>query len=331
MEQQNEHLPNGFKSRIDLSLFSEKVSLVEQELSKKIIGQKETARLIIAAILCEGHILLEGVPGIAKTFMSKIMAQTLDTGFMRIQFTPDLMPSDIIGTDVFNPKTAEFQFRSGPIFSNIVLVDEINRSPAKTQAALFEVMEERQITVSGRRYKLGFPFIVIATQNPIEQEGTYRLPEAQIDRFFFKIKVDYPTNNEETELLKLKHEDKNHMDLESINKILNSEELKSLKDTVSSIHVEEKFFNYIANIVTGSRNHHSLFLGASPRASVAILQASKAYAALSGRDFITPDDIQYVAYPVLRHRLILTPDKEMEGITEEDIIKDLIQKVEVPR
>jgi len=326
-----EQLSSMFPGRIDLSAVRDKVDLVKGEISKIIVGQEEVAELIITAILADGHILLEGVPGIAKTLIAKIAARTIDADFRRIQFTPDLMPSDILGTSVFNPKITDFEFRKGPIFSNIVLVDEVNRSPAKTQAALFEVMEEKQITMDGITYALGYPFLVIATQNPIEHEGTYRLPEAQIDRFLFKIDVRYPDLQEEISILDLKNRNENHPDLGVIRKVMDSESLRQMKHIVHQVHVEHKILEYIARIVIESRNNGSLYLGASPRASAALLASAKAYAAVKGRDFITPEDVSYLAYPVLRHRIILTSEREMEGSGPDQVITEILQKIEVPR
>jgi len=287
--------------------------------------------LLIAAILADGHVLIEGVPGVAKTLTAKLLAKTMSVGFSRIQFTPDLMPSDIIGTSIYNLKTSEFEFKYGPLFSNIILIDEINRAPAKTQSALFEAMEERQITVDGKTYSLTAPFIVLATQNPIEHEGTYRLPEAQLDRFIFKIEVDYPSLEDETKIIADFHARKNIIDINSINGVLNAAEVKDYRSKVRQIHIDANLISYIAKIVNQTRNNASLYLGASPRASLAILSSSKAIAAMNGRDFVTPDDIKFVATPVLKHRVMLTPEKEMEGITTNEIIKQIIEKIEVPR
>ncbi len=324
----------NFESRIDLSQLQEAVSQIRTQIGKVIVGQQQTIDLLLTAILADGHILLEGVPGVAKTLMAKLLSKTIAVQFNRIQFTPDLMPSDVIGTAVFNPKTTEFDFKQGPIFSNVVLIDEINRSPAKTQAALFEVMEERQITTAGHTYQMDYPFIVIATQNPIEQEGTYRLPEAQLDRFMFKLVVNYPNLQEELSILQGHHQ----RAIESvaqptalIEPIINATDLRSLRQKIGQIVVEEKNLAYIAQLVHETRHSKNLYLGASPRASVAILQASKAYAAINGRDFVTPEDIQTLLLPILRHRIVLTPEKEMEGLMAEDVLRQIIHKIEVPR
>lgn len=322
---------SGFQNRIDLSGLQLAVSNIKREVNKIIVGQDEMIELLIAAILADGHVLIEGVPGVAKTLTAKLLSRTMSVQFSRIQFTPDLMPSDIIGTSVFNLKTSEFEFKQGPLFSNIVLIDEINRAPAKTQSALFEAMEERQITVDGKTYALPPPFIVLATQNPVEQEGTYRLPEAQLDRFIFKIEVDYPNLEDETRIIADFHSRKNSIDLNSVNSVMNANDVKNYRDKVGEIHIESHLISYIAKIVNQTRNNSSLYLGASPRASLSILTTAKAIAAMRGRDFVTPDDIKFVAIPVLKHRVMLTPEKEMEGSTTTEVIKQIIEKIEVPR
>lgn len=319
------------ESGLDLGKINRSVSEIRQELGKVIVGQAQMMDLLIAALFTGGHVLLEGVPGIAKTLTARLMAKTLSVDFSRIQFTPDLMPADIIGTTVFNVKTSEFNFNRGPIFTNIALIDEINRAPAKTQAALFEVMEEKQISVDGETYKLNDPFFVMATQNPIEQEGTYKLPEAQLDRFIFKIKMNYPTLEEEKAILKLFKEDFNQKSIDTVQKILTPADIKECRDLIEKVHIKEELTDYIAKIVFETRQSADLYLGASPRASLAIMKTSKAVAAMYGRDFVTPDDIRYVAGPVLNHRLILTPEKELEGATTEDVINEIVQKIEVPR
>jgi MoxR-like ATPase len=268
---------------------------------------------------------------VAKTLTAKLLAKIIDVDFSRIQFTPDLMPSDVLGTSVFNPRETVFQFKRGPVFSNIVLIDEINRAPAKTQAALFEVMEERQVTVDGITYPMDSPFLVMATQNPIEQEGTYRLPEAQLDRFIFKIEVNYPTLSEEVEILKTQHQAKPTQLTGEVQKVLSAAEIDEYRSVIRQINVEEKLMEYIARIVNETRNNSSLYLGASPRASLAILKASKAIAAMRSRDFITPEDIIEITPHVLRHRIILSPEKEMEGLTPDELIDKIIKTVEIPR
>ncbi len=320
-----------FSNRIPLADLQQAVSNIRSEIGKIIVGQERTVDLLIAALLSDGHVLIEGVPGVAKTLTAKLLARTVSVKFSRIQFTPDLMPSDVVGTNIFSMKSHEFEFHPGPIFASIVLIDEINRAPAKTQSALFESMEERQVTVDGRTYKLDVPFMVVATQNPVEQEGTYRLPEAQLDRFLFKIDVDYPTLQNETKILADFHGRRNQMDLDSVKPVLTAEQLKGFREKVYSLHVEPNLLHYIAQIVGQTRNNSALYLGASPRASLAILTSSKAIAAMRGRDFVTPDDIREVAPAVLQHRVMLTPEKEMEGQTTKDVVRTIIQQVEIPR
>ena len=320
-----------YQSRIDLENLKNAVEQIKAELGKVIIGQHEFIELLLTALLADGHVLIEGVPGIAKTLTAKLLAKTLKTGFSRIQFTPDLMPSDILGTSIFNIKTQEFEFHKGPIFSNFVLIDEINRSPAKTQAALFEVMEERQITIDGKTYQLKAPFFVLATQNPIEQEGTYALPEAQLDRFIFKIKVGYPNKNEEIDILKSHHLRQGHKPEEQIQPVIDEADLLKFRNLVQQVVIDEKLMDYIVDIIQKTRNHSHLFLGASPRASLATLDTAKAYAALQGRDFVIPDDIKTVLPNVMRHRIILNPEQEMEGLDEDAVLKNIIESVEVPR
>ena len=320
-----------FEQRTDLTQLNQAIHNIREAVSKVIVGQGQMVELMIAGILADGHILIEGVPGVAKTLSAKLMAKLIDAEFSRIQFTPDLMPSDVLGTSVFNPREASFQFRQGPLFSNIVLIDEINRAPAKTQSALFEVMEERQITVDGTTYPMSVPFMVLATQNPIDQEGTYRLPEAQLDRFLFKIQVGYPTLAEEVIILTNQHQGDNRHLLNEVSKVLSSTDIALYREIIRQIIVEPKLLEFIAKIVNETRNNPSLFLGASPRASLAIVKAAKAFAAMRGRDFITPEDIIEVAPHVLRHRIILTPEKEMEGITADELIDRIIKSLEVPR
>ncbi|HTB25889.1 MAG TPA: MoxR family ATPase [Puia sp.] len=322
---------NLFGERTPLRDFVETLEKLKSEIGKVIVGQGQMIELLIAGILADGHILIEGVPGVAKTLTAKLLSRSIDVGFSRIQFTPDLMPGDVIGASIFNPREMLFQFRPGPIFSNIILIDEINRAPAKTQAALFEVMEERQITVDGQTMQMQQPFLVIATQNPIEQEGTYHLPEAQLDRFLFKIKVDYPSESDEV-IVVTKHHNNTGTGMNNlVQPVLNATAIDKLRKLVNGIHVEEKLVRFIVSVVASTRQHKSIYLGASPRASIGILQSSKAIAAINGRDFVVPEDILYVIPPVLRHRLVLSPEKEMEGGTTDDVIKQIIQSSEIPR
>ncbi len=307
------------------------IEKIHAEMRKAIVGQQNMIELLTAALLVEGHVLIEGAPGIAKTLTAKCLAKTLSIGFQRVQFTPDLMPSDLLGTSIFNPKTTDFEFRRGPLFSNVILIDEINRAPAKTQSALFEVMEERQITVDGTTYPMARPFIALATQNPIDQEGTYRLPEAQLDRFLFKIEVGYPNADEETRIL-LEHHSRKHSAAEpDILPVLTGADILNFRDIVHALHIDEKILRYISAIVVQTRNNPALYLGASPRASLGIMSAAKAFAAMRGGDFVTPEDVKDTAVSVLRHRVLLTPEKEMEGETPERIIRQAIERVEVPR
>ena len=321
----------NFDNRIQLEDLKNAVESIKDELRKVIIGQDNFVELLIVALLADGHVLIEGVPGIAKTVTAKLFAKVLKTDFSRIQFTPDLMPSDVLGTSILNMKESEFEFKKGPIFSNIVLIDEINRAPAKTQAALFETMEERQATIDGTTYKFDNPFMVLATQNPIEQEGTYALPEAQLDRFIFKIKVDYPSLEDEIKIIASHHERKGEKPQTLINAILDTAALEDYKSKTQAILVEEKIIKYIAEVVSKTRNHPHLYLGGSPRASIAILNTAKAFAAINARDFVIPEDVKKALNPVLNHRIILTPEREMEGMTTENVIEMIVQSVEVPR
>ncbi len=319
-----------FESRIQLQELQSSVKAVKAELAKVIVGQKNVANLLLTALFAQGHVLLEGVPGVAKTISAKLLAQTMEVDFKRVQFTPDLMPSDVLGTSIFNLKTSEFEFKKGPIFSNIVLADEINRAPAKTQAALFEVMEERQVSMDGNVYSLEAPYMIVATQNPIEQEGTYRLPEAQLDRFLFKINVEYPNLDEEIEIISKEHQYAGEK-MAQVLSSLTREQIVKYQALISQVIVEEHLIQYIAQIVLNTRSNPFLYMGASPRASIAILNASKAYAAINGRDFVTPDDIKYIALPVLKHRVIVSPEREMEGLSADQIIGEIIQVTEIPK
>lgn len=319
-----------FENRLPLDNLRQMVQQVKHEIGKTIIGQDKFIDLLLVALLADGHVLIEGVPGVAKTLTAKLLARTISTDFSRIQFTPDLMPSDVLGTSVFNFKTSDFEFKRGPIFSNIVLIDEINRSPAKTQAALFEVMEERQITTDGTTIALPPPFMVLATQNPIEQEGTYRLPEAQLDRFLFKIEVLYPSLDEEVQILERFHQPKSQH-LNDTQAVVSVSDLISYREQVKNIRIEPQLLRYIATIVNRTRNHSDIYLGGSPRASLAIMNTAKAFAAMQGRDFVTPDDLISMCCPVMRHRIMLSPEKEMEGSTPDEVINNIIKSIEVPR
>lgn len=327
--QQNNEI--SFNSRLPLTELKQQTEAIKTELRKVIVGQEELINLLLVAIISNGHVLIEGVPGLAKTLTAKLLAKTVQTNFSRIQFTPDLMPSDILGTSIFNSQSNNFEFKPGPVFSNFILIDEINRAPAKTQAALFEVMEERQITIDGNTYKMKQPFLVLATQNPIEQEGTYALPEAQLDRFLMKITIDYPSLEQEIQLLQLEQSKEQQDKTALLNPVVTAQQLIEFQQLTQKVVIEPHLIKFIAQIVNNTRNHSFLYLGASPRASIAILNAAKAYALMNGRDFVTPDDIKYVAYYVLNHRLILAPEREMEGITIKDVVKQIIDTVEIPR
>lgn len=334
MEEINESKPEEnleFENRIDVQELQESVFKIKEQLQKVIVGQPQMIDLLLVAMLANGHALIEGVPGVAKTITAKLLSKTLSVDFSRIQFTPDLMPSDILGTSVYNQKIADFEFKKGPIFSNMILIDEINRAPAKTQAALFEVMEEKQVTIDGQTYPMDTPFIVLATQNPIEQEGTYRLPEAQLDRFLFKINVPYPNAEEEMEIISREQALENTEKLQKIETVITGEQIQKYRGIVNQVKIEKNLLKYIADVVVNTRTNSLLFLGASPRASIAILNASKAFAAINGRDFVTPEDIKSATIPVLQHRVIVTPEREMEGLTSVQIIEQIIETVEIPR
>lgn len=320
-----------FTPEVKLSPLQQAVEAMRGEVRKVIVGQERMVDLLLIAMLCDGHVLIEGAPGLAKTLTAKLLARCVRTGFSRVQFTPDLMPSDLIGTSVFDPRTATFTFKPGPIFSNIVLVDEINRAPAKTQSALFEAMEERQVTVDGTSHPMGRPFMIVATQNPIEQEGTYRLPEAQLDRFFFKLDVGYPDVDQEVRILERAAQGMAFLSPAQVEPVLSTEQLEAARQVVRDVRCEPRLLRYIASIVDRTRHDGSLMLGASPRASLAILAAAKAQAALEGRDFVVPEDIQGVSSHVLRHRVQLTPEREMEGLGTDEIVASLIKGIEVPR
>lgn len=321
----------NFQSRINLEPLKISVDKIRHELGKVIVGQHKMVDQLIVSILANGHILLEGVPGVAKTLTAKLLSKSMALDFSRIQFTPDLMPSDIIGTSVFDLSKSSFEFKKGPVFSNFILIDEINRAPAKTQAALFEVMEERQITVDGKTYPMDEPFLVIATQNPIEQEGTYRLPEAQLDRFLFKINIGYPNLSEEITILQKENELQDRNKMADVATIVSKSEIKAFQGLLKQIIIEPNLIEYIAKVVLNTRENPFLYLGASPRASIAILNASKGFAAIKGRDFVTPEDIKEAAIPVLQHRVVVTPEREMEGISAAEIIKQIVDSVEIPR
>ena len=326
-----EQVPIETKASVDVSPVMERSERVKFQISQVIVGQEAMLDQLLIALFTGGHVLLEGVPGIAKTLTAKLLARTIQADFSRIQFTPDMMPADVVGTTVFNMKNAEFSFKPGPIFSNIILIDVINRAPAKTQSALFEVMEERQVTVDGITHQLAQPFFVVATQNPIEQEGTYKLPEAQLDRFLFKVILEYPTLEEEQVILRRFQNDFQGVLRDTVQAILHPADIADCQRIIEQVYIREELLDYIAAIVHSTRSNGDLFLGASPRASLAMMKTAKAVAAMDGRNFVTPDDIRYVSFPVLNHRVILTPEREMEGYTTREVITELVKKVEVPR
>ena len=319
------------EERTDLTVFSEQVESIRTAIEQYIVGQDEAIDLLLASVLADGHVLIEGVPGVAKTLLARLMARLIDARFSRIQFTPDLMPSDVLGTTVFNAKTGEFDFHRGPAFGNIILADEINRAPAKTQAALCEVMEERKVDIDGQTYLMEPLYTIIATQNPIEQDGTYRLPEAQLDRFLMKITMGYPSAEEEEEILKRHQEAPNFTQLGTIEPILRADDVVRMRSLLEKVIVDRSLLRYIVGIVQLTRRAKSIYLGASPRASVALLRSAKAMALLDGRDFVTPDDVKRVAPAVLAHRLVLTAEAEMEGYTPEKIVQRILEQVEVPK
>lgn len=308
-----------------------KIQALRDSIAQIIVGQTQATDLLLTSVIARGHVLIEGVPGVAKTLLARVMAQLIDARFSRVQFTPDLMPSDVLGTTVYNMKTGDFNFHPGPVFADVVLADEINRAPAKTQAALFEVMEERQVTVDGTPRAMSDVFTIIATQNPVEQEGTYKLPEAQLDRFLMKITMDYPTTDEEVEILLRHQASAAFTRVDRLEPLLTPADLATLRDAAQQVRVEASLLRYIAEIVDTTRHSKAVYLGASPRAAVAILSSAKAYALLQERDFVTPDDIKTVAPFVMHHRLLLTAEAEMQGYTPLQVAQRLIDKVEVPQ
>jgi len=306
---------------------------LRQEANKVLVGLEEPFELLVVALLSGGHVLLEGVPGTAKTLMAKTLAHLVQAEFSRVQFTPDLMPSDILGTSVFDLTTGRFNLKKGPIFTQILLADEINRAPAKTQSALLEAMEERQINLDGQRYPLGYPFMVVATQNPIEYEGTYPLPEAQLDRFLFKVLVPYSAFDEEIEVLRRVHQgfDSHEIVATGIKPVVAAGQMAAIRQTITQVVAEDGILTYIGQITAASRQSPDITLGASTRAATHVLLASKTVAALQGRDYVTPDDVKLIVYPAFRHRLLLKPEAEIEGLTPDIVIQRLLSSVEVPR
>jgi len=317
----------------DVSAVLQAAEKIRAEMAKVVVGQVDVIDQVLVALLCEGHVLLEGVPGIAKTLIARTLSLTISADFNRVQFTPDLMPSDVIGTNVYDPSSGKFNLRKGPIFTGLLLADEINRTPPKTQAALLEAMQEKCVTVDGETHVLSPLFTVVATQNPIEYEGTYPLPEAELDRFMFKTVVGYPAYETEMGVLARYNAGFNSVRLHEagVQPVTTVDELVALRKVVSSVVAEEPIVDYIAKLVRKTRENRMLILGASPRASIWLLLGSKAQAALSGRNFVIPDDVKRLAAPVLRHRLILRPEAEIEGVTPDRVVESTLAEVEVPR
>ncbi len=307
--------------------YSRLLSRVIDNVSKKVIGKKKELELVLATLFSEGHVLLEGVPGVAKTLMAKTIARSLGLDFKRVQGTPDMLPSDIIGVQIFDPSRQGFVFKQGPVFTNILFVDEINRMPPKTQAALLEAMQERQVTIDGRTYRLPSPFLVIATMNPIEIEGTFPLSEAQVDRFLSKVIIGYPSVDETVEILMRYYDIVREEDVEPV---LMPKEILEIIDTVKKIRADKNVLKYIALIVEATRSHKMVRLGASPRGAIALLLLSRGIALMRGRDYITPDDVKYVAHAALRHRIMLTGEAMITGLTPDKIIDFILERVEVP-
>lgn len=309
------------------------VDKIKNEIDKVIVEQEEMLKYCMVGLLCGGHVLLEGVPGLAKTLMVRTLAKTMNVDFKRIQFTPDLMPSDVTGTKIFNMQTREFELKKGPIFTNFLLADEINRTPPKTQAGLLEAMEEQAVTIDGQNIQLPSPYMVFATQNPLEYEGTYPLPEALLDRFLMKILIDYPSAQAEKAVLERYHEGFNSIDLDSsgVEAVCNGEDILGCREEIKKVQVDNSIFDYIIQIVRETRNYTSIEVGSSPRGSIALLQSAKAYAVISGRDYVIPEDIKAVAYPVLRHRITLRPELTIEGIKEDKVIDNILMQIKVPR
>jgi MoxR-like ATPase len=311
----------------------ESLKKINEQLKKVIVEQEELIEQSIISLLSGGHVLLEGVPGLAKTLMVRALAKTLSLDFKRIQFTPDLMPADITGTRIFNLQTREFELKKGPIFTNFILADEINRTPPKTQAGLLEAMSENTVSIDGEMHQLPSPYMVFATQNPLEYEGTYPLPEALVDRFLMKIIIDYPSASAEKEVLKRHHEGFSSIDLDKcdLRTVCSAEDILRAREQVGKVKVEEALLEYIVNIVSETRTNPTIEIGSSPRGSIALLQCSKACAFYNGRDYVIPEDIKKMTIPTLRHRVTLKPELELEGVKSEQVLRDILSKIKVPR
>lgn len=311
----------------ETAIYNERIEKVLTNINKVMIGKEEATTLSLVALLAQGHVLLEDVPGVGKTMLVRTLAKSLDCDFRRIQFTPDLLPSDVTGVSIYNPKEMEFEFRGGPILGNVVLADEINRTSPKTQSALLEGMEEKNVTIDGNTIPLKQPFFVMATQNPIEYEGTYPLPEAQLDRFILKLKMGYPSAEQELRMLELTSKDH---PIEAISAVINREELMSIQEEVKDIYIDRNVQQYIINLVTGTRNNEAIYLGVSPRGSISLMKAAKAYAYIHGRDYVLPDDVKYLAPFVLAHRVILTSEAKYDGLTSDEVIVKVVKDTHIP-
>ncbi|TFJ92633.1 AAA family ATPase [Lentibacillus salicampi] len=311
----------------ETAIFNEKIERVLENINKVMIGKEEEAMLSLVALLAQGHVLLEDVPGVGKTMLVRTLAKSLDCDFRRIQFTPDLLPADVTGVSIYNPKELEFEFRSGPIQGNIVLADEINRTSPKTQSALLEGMEEKNVTVDGRTIPLKQPFFVMATQNPIEYEGTYPLPEAQLDRFILKMKLGYPSPGQEMQMLEATS--KTHP-IEAISAVMDRDELLAVQEEVKDVYIDRNVQQYIINLVTGTRENSAIYLGVSSRGSIALMKAAKAYAYIYGRDYVLPDDVKYLAPFILAHRIILNTEAKYDGLTSDSVVEKIVQNTHVP-
>lgn len=317
-----------YNSRLDLTTITGQMNELRQQAHRIVIGQDEVLELMLTAVVADGHVLLEGVPGVAKTLMSRTLSQLIGAEFKRLQFTPDLMPSDVIGTSILNQKSGEFTFRKGPVFTELLLVDEINRAPAKTQASLFECMQERQVTFDGTTYKLPDLYMVMATQNPIDQEGTYRLPEAQMDRFMMKIVVGYPSMDTELQMLKEYSAGNSLHDVKGLSPVVSVSDVMQMRALLPQVVVDDSLMQYICNITAATRTTPYTWIGASPRASIALLQSAKAHALLAGRDFVTPDDVRFLAPHVMAHRVTLTAEAELNGLTVNQLVSQLLDSVD---